>query len=57
MVPWVGIIAPAGTPKPIVEHLTRETLVVMTDPAVIKQFADGGRDPRRWHPAAMRIRQ
>jgi tripartite-type tricarboxylate transporter receptor subunit TctC len=40
MAPWVGIIAPAGTPKAIVDRLRKETLAVMLDPAVVKQFAD-----------------
>lgn len=40
MAPWVGIILPVGTPKPIVDRLTKETLAVMNDPAVAKQFTD-----------------
>ena len=40
MAPWVGIIAPAGMPKPIVDRLTKEILAVMSDPAAVKQFAD-----------------
>jgi tripartite-type tricarboxylate transporter receptor subunit TctC len=40
MAPWVGIIAPAGTPKAIVDKLAEATLAVMRDPAVVKQFAD-----------------
>jgi tripartite-type tricarboxylate transporter receptor subunit TctC len=40
MAPWVGLIATAGTPKPIVQKLTAAMLAVMRDPAVAKQFAD-----------------
>jgi tripartite-type tricarboxylate transporter receptor subunit TctC len=40
MAPWVGIIAPAGTPKPVVERLTTTTLAIMGEPAIAKQFAD-----------------
>ena len=40
MAPWVGIIAPAGTPKIIVDRLTKEILAVMRDPAAVKQFND-----------------
>ena len=40
MAPWVGIIAPAGTPKEIVDRLTKEILAVMRDPAAVKQFTD-----------------
>jgi tripartite-type tricarboxylate transporter receptor subunit TctC len=40
MAPWVGLIAPAGTPKAILDKLGEATLAVMRDPAVIKQYAD-----------------
>jgi tripartite-type tricarboxylate transporter receptor subunit TctC len=40
MAPWVGLIAPAGTPKPIVDKLTAAMLAVLGDPAIIKQFSD-----------------
>jgi len=38
--PWVGIVLPAGVPKPIVDRLTTEILEVMKDPAAVKQFTD-----------------
>jgi len=40
MAPWVGLIAPAATPKPIVDRLTAATLDVLHDPAIAKQFAE-----------------
>jgi len=40
MAPWVGIILPAGVPKPIVDRLTKEILAVMSDPAAVKLFTD-----------------
>jgi tripartite-type tricarboxylate transporter receptor subunit TctC len=40
MAPWVGIIAPAGTPKAIVDRLSAAVLAVMADPAITQQFAD-----------------
>ena len=40
MAPWVGMIAPAGTPKPIVDKLTAEMLAVLGDPTIVKQFSD-----------------
>jgi tripartite-type tricarboxylate transporter receptor subunit TctC len=40
MAPWLGIIVPLGTPKPVVDKLTQETLAVMADPAAVKQFTD-----------------
>ena len=36
MAPWVGIILPAGVPKPIVDRLTKEILAVMQEPAAVK---------------------
>ena len=40
MAPWVGMIAPAATPKPIADRLTAAMLAVMNDPALAKQCAD-----------------
>jgi len=36
----VGLIAPAGTPRAIVDRLTAATLAVMHDESIAKQFAD-----------------
>ena len=36
---WYGILAPAGTPKPVVERIYRELLRAATDPKVLKVFA------------------
>ena len=40
MAPWVGIVAPAGTPQPIVDKLAEAMIAVMRDPAIAKQFSD-----------------
>src|SRR5262245_8705133 len=40
MAPWVGMIAPARTPKEIVERLSQETLAIMHDPQVVKQLTE-----------------
>ena len=40
MAPWVGIVAPARTPKEIVERLSKETLAIMHDPQVVKQLTE-----------------
>jgi len=40
MAPWVGIIAPAKTPKEIVDRLSQETLAIMRDPQMVKQLTD-----------------
>jgi tripartite-type tricarboxylate transporter receptor subunit TctC len=36
MAPWVGVIAPANTPKDVVTRLSHEVLAVMRDPEVVK---------------------
>jgi tripartite-type tricarboxylate transporter receptor subunit TctC len=43
---WFGLLAPAGTPRPIVERLHRETLRVIELPDVQKFFATTGGDPQ-----------
>jgi tripartite-type tricarboxylate transporter receptor subunit TctC len=39
---WIGLVAPAGTPEPILERLHREVAVVLEIPEVQKQFAHEG---------------
>ena len=40
LAPWVGIVAKAGTPQPIIDRLSKEALSLMNDPAFAKQFTD-----------------
>ena len=40
MAPWVGIVAPAGTPQAIIDKLSATMVQVMNDPAIAKQFSD-----------------
>ena len=42
---WNAILAPAGTPQPIVDKLSAATQKAMQDPAVIKRLQDVGVDP------------
>jgi tripartite-type tricarboxylate transporter receptor subunit TctC len=42
---WVGILAPAKTPKPIVERLQREIAEVLRDPEVRSRYATLGIEP------------
>ena len=37
---WWGVLYPAGTPKPIVDKLHRDTVKALADPEVKKKFAD-----------------
>jgi tripartite-type tricarboxylate transporter receptor subunit TctC len=38
--PWVGVFAPAKTPKAIAERISKEVDALLKDPAVVKNFAD-----------------
>jgi tripartite-type tricarboxylate transporter receptor subunit TctC len=52
---WHMLLAPAGTPKPIVEKLNAALRAALADPKVKKLFADGGMDeypPDEETPAA-----
>jgi tripartite-type tricarboxylate transporter receptor subunit TctC len=40
MAPWVGIVAPAGVPQAVIDKLNDTMVEVMSDPAIVKQFAD-----------------
>ena len=42
---WIGVLAPAGTPRGIVDKLHRETLVALQAPAVRDRLAALGVDP------------
>jgi len=42
---WVGMLAPAGTPQPIVEKLNAEVQKALTDPDTQKKFELQGLEP------------
>ena len=42
---WFALMAPAGTPKPIVDKVRAESLKVLADPEMVKKFATLGLDP------------
>ena len=42
---WNAILAPAGTPQPIIDKLSDAVQKAMADPAVIKRLQDVGVDP------------
>ena len=41
---WVAILAPAGTPRPVIEKLNRELNAVLTDPVIVEKLATLGID-------------
>jgi tripartite-type tricarboxylate transporter receptor subunit TctC len=48
---WVGMFAPAATPKTIIEKLNAETVKALRDPAVKEKLAKAGGDPLPMAPA------
>jgi tripartite-type tricarboxylate transporter receptor subunit TctC len=44
VVPWFGLMAPAGTPKAATDKIYAQTMKVLAQPDVRKQFADLGID-------------
>ena len=42
---WIGILAPANTPRPIVDRLQREIAAVLKDPDVQARYAVLGNEP------------
>jgi len=41
---WYGLMAPKGTPKPIVDRLTQAMSAAMDDPVTVKRFSELGFD-------------
>jgi tripartite-type tricarboxylate transporter receptor subunit TctC len=39
---WQGFAVPKGTPRPIVDRLYQATVHTLSDPDVLRRFADGG---------------
>jgi tripartite-type tricarboxylate transporter receptor subunit TctC len=42
VVPWVGIFAPAGTPRTVIERLSAETATALRNPSVVTQLEKQG---------------
>jgi tripartite-type tricarboxylate transporter receptor subunit TctC len=39
---WFGVLAPAGTPRPVVDRLSREIAEIVKQPTLRRRFADSG---------------
>jgi tripartite-type tricarboxylate transporter receptor subunit TctC len=39
---WIGLVAPAGTPAPIIDKLAREVVAIYADPAVAARLEKAG---------------
>jgi tripartite-type tricarboxylate transporter receptor subunit TctC len=51
---WAGLLAPAGTPRPIVERLNAEVLKALQDPGVRQKLVDIGGEARGLSPDEMK---
>ena len=49
---WYGVLAPAGTPKPIVDRLNREIVAILKTPEVRQKLQDDGAEVVAGTPAA-----
>lgn len=48
---WWGILAPAGTPQPIVARLSKEIMAIVDSPDIRKRFESQGADAESMAPA------
>jgi tripartite-type tricarboxylate transporter receptor subunit TctC len=49
---WFGMLAPAGTPQPIVERVNAEIMKALASPDILEKFRKMGVDPVAPHPPA-----
>ena len=42
---WFGVLAPAGTPQPIIDRLSRESMKILQSDEIKKRFAEVGAEP------------
>ena len=47
---WFGLVAPRGTPRPIVDKLNGEVVAAMADRAVRERFVEFGAEPMATTP-------
>jgi len=50
---WVAILAPAKTPRPVIDRLNRELNAVLADPAIVEKLATLGIAPTPGPPEAL----
>jgi tripartite-type tricarboxylate transporter receptor subunit TctC len=48
---WLGLMAPAGTPKPVIDRLNAEILKIIARPDVKKTWGEQGAEPLSMTPA------
>jgi tripartite-type tricarboxylate transporter receptor subunit TctC len=42
---WIGLVAPAGTPKPVIDKIHQKVVAIYADPAVVDRLDRAGIDP------------
>jgi tripartite-type tricarboxylate transporter receptor subunit TctC len=50
-VTWFGVVAPKGTPQPIIDKLVKNIHAMQDDPEVIRTLGEGGLEPLKESPA------
>jgi tripartite-type tricarboxylate transporter receptor subunit TctC len=50
---WYGVLAPTGTPKPVIDRLSSEMLKIIRSPAFAAAMGNGGCEPLGSTPAEM----
>jgi len=51
---WISLLMPAGTPKPVVNRISKELGVVLRDPEMVKRIHASGGEPMPTTPEEMR---
>ena len=49
---WFGLLAPARTPKALIEHINAEVAKLLRNPVILQRLAHQGVEPRPLSPAA-----
>ncbi len=49
---WFGLLAPAHTPKSVIEHINAEVGKLLKDPVILGRLASQGVEPRPLSPGA-----
>ena len=49
---WFGLLAPAGTPRPVVERINAAVAKLLRDPVILARLASQGVEPRPLSPEA-----
>lgn len=51
---WFGLVAPAGTPRPVIERLNQSVRVALADPPTVQALNSMGMEPRPTSPQEYR---